>query len=162
MDSGYAKVLAIYDYDPGLRPSATTATRLQEQTNFDAAQRLIQQLALLRAAELALDETFDSYDAAVAARDTLTDKLDDQADLATDDTYPLLTQLRADLVKAIPGSGNDLPHLIDHTPIVTVPSLVLAYKLYGNLDLESDLVARNNLRHPGFVQGGQVLEVLSA
>lgn len=159
MDSRTA-LADVYGFDPGVRPPATTSNREQEQTNFDALWRLLQRLAAIRAVELAVDETFDSYETAVAARDSLTAQLDEQAEDASDDTYPDLMQLRSDLVKAIPGSG-DLAHLVAYTPPVTLPSLVVAHRLYGNLDLELDLVARNGVDHPGFVLGGQPLEVLS-
>jgi prophage DNA circulation protein len=155
-------LLDVYAFDPGTRPPATTSNREQEQQNFDAVQRLVQRLVVLKAAELAADETFDSYEAAASARDLIADKIDDQAEIAVDDTYPALLQLRADLVKAVPGDEADLHRLVKYTPAFTMPSLVLAYQLYGNLDLEADLVARNGISNPGFIRGGEELEVLSA
>lgn len=152
-------LLAAYVYNPGVPPPETTPDRIEEFTNFDAVQRLIQRLAVVRAIELIVDETFDSYDSALAARDSLTDLLDEQAEIAADDTYPTLLQLRADLTKAVPDQS--LPRLLSHTPPYSVPSLVLAHRLYGNLDLEADLIARNHVRHPGAVPGGRELEILS-
>jgi prophage DNA circulation protein len=108
-----------------------------------------------------VEQEFDSYDEAVAARDEITDLLDEQADEAADDTYPALMQLRADLVKAVPGEGADLPRLLAYTPPATVPSLVLAHRLYGDVTKELEVVARNKVRHPGFVTGGRELEVVS-
>lgn len=159
-DSGSA-LAKIYRYEPGPRPPGTTPTRVQEQASFDATYRLNQRLAVIRAVEIAPTETYDSYDAAVATRDALTELLDEQADVAPDDTYPALVQLRADLVKAVPGDNSDLARLLRYTPGFTVPSLVLAHRLYGNLDLEADLVTRNHIRNPMFVPGGRELEVLS-
>lgn len=152
-------MLEVYDYSPGVRPPGTTANRLQERTNFDATQRLIQRLVVIQAAIAATEETFTSYEEAVAARDRIADLLDEQIDVATDDTYPALIQLRADLVKAIPGEDGDLPRLVRYTPPAAVPSLVLAHRLYGDLSLEADLINRNNVRNPCFVRGQ--LEVLS-
>jgi hypothetical protein len=151
----------IYGFDPGPRPPATTANREQEQTNFDATQRVLQRLAVIQAASLAGDEEFGSYDEAVVERDSLADLLDEQAEIASDDTYGALQQLRADLTKAVPGEGGDLARLITHTPRSTVPSLVLTYSLYGEVSQEEDLLERNNISHPGFVMGGIELEVLS-
>jgi prophage DNA circulation protein len=156
-----APLVAIYAFDPGVRPPATTTNREQEQTNFDAVQRVVQRLALVRAAELAIDETFESYDQAIVVREAITDLLDEQAEDAADDTYPALLQLRADLTKAVPGESSDLAHLVSYAPVSNAPSLVVAYSLYGALDLESDLVVRNSVKHPGFVSGGEPLEVLS-
>lgn len=159
LDNG-AALATVYAYDPGTRPPATTSNREQEQTNFDATQHLVQRLAAIRAAEVAPAQTYASFEAAVAARDSLTALIDEQAEVAEDDAYPALMQLRADLVKAVPGADSDLPRLLRYTPGSVVPSLVLAHTLYGHLDLESDLLARNHVRNPLLVPADD-LEVLS-
>ncbi len=155
-----ASLLSLYAFNPGVRPPDTTANRRQERANYDALQQAVQRLAVIRAVELSVGQAFDSYDAAVRERDAVADLLDEQAEVAVD-SYPALVQLRADLVKAIPGTDGDLPRLLEHTPAFTVPSLVLAHRLYGDVALEADLVSRNAIKHPGFVAGGQALEVLS-
>jgi prophage DNA circulation protein len=156
-----AELLKLYDFLPGERPLATTPHGVIEQANFDATQRLVQRLALVQAATAAVGQTFASYEDAVTARLAITDLIDEQAELAADDTYPALQQLRADLIKAVPGDAADLPHLLEHTPASTVPSLVLTYQLYGGLAQEADVLARNHIRHAGFITGGVTLEVLS-
>lgn len=156
-----AAMVAAYPFDPGQRPPATTSTRVQERANWDALARVVRTLVATRAAELAVEEAFDSYDAAVAARDGIAELLDEQAELAGDEGYAALVQLRAQLVRAVPGAESDLPRLIRYTPAETTPSLVLAHRFYGDLAREADLVARNRLAHPGFVVGGAELEVLS-
>jgi prophage DNA circulation protein len=153
---------SIYDYDPGNTPPSTTPNRIQEQTNFNALNRFVQQTIAIRSAELLASDTFDSYESAVSARNSVSDMLDEQAELSTDEAYPVLLQLRADMVKAVPGDSGELKRLVAYTPTVTVPSLVLAYNLYGDLSRESDLLARNSVRHPGFMVGGVELEVLSS
>ncbi len=65
-------------------------------------------------------------------------------------------------MRAVPGEASDLPRLLRYVPPATVPSLVLAHRLYGDVALEADLVARNRVARPGFMLGGQALEVLSA
>ncbi len=157
-----AALLATYGFAPGLQPPATTSTRQQERDNFDALVRLIRTLAIVRAAELAPDETYDSYDTAVAQRDAIGDKLDEQTETADDDAYASIGQLHADLVRAVPGEESDLPRLLRYTPPTTAPSLVLAHRLYGDLAREEDLVTRNHVLRPGFVLGGRELEVVSS
>lgn len=152
---------SVYAYDPGDVPPATTPDRIVEQQNFLALHQFIQRLALIQAATLLPSQTFTSYEDAVTQRDALTALIDDQAENAADDTYPSLVQLRADLVKAVPGANSDLAHLVDYKPQTTVPSLVLAHRLYGNLDLEQDIIDRNDIQNPGFILGGVPLEVLS-
>jgi prophage DNA circulation protein len=154
-------VLTVYGFNAGPRPAATTPAREAEQASFDALQRLVQRSALVRAAELVVDDSFMNYEAAIAARDYFVSLLDDQSTVAADDTYPALMQLRADVVRALPGEQSSLPRLGSHTPLQTIPSLVLAYELYGSLELEQDLLIRNRVRHPAFVPGGEPLEVLS-
>jgi prophage DNA circulation protein len=154
-------ILKLYGFSPGVRPPATTPNREIDQANFDATQLLFQRLVLVEAARMAIEQTFASYDEAVAARASITDLIDEQAEIAADDTYPSLEQLRADLVRAVPGEATDLPRLIEHTPHATMPSLVVAYDLYGDLSKEADLLARNSVRHAGFITGGVTLEILS-
>jgi prophage DNA circulation protein len=150
----------VYDFDAGTRPPGTTQSRLDEQACFDSTQQLIQRLAVIQAAELAPSVTYDSYEDAVTARDAIADLLDEQMEVAEDDAFPALMQLRADLVKAVPGEDSDLPRLVTYTPPVSLPSLVIAHRLYGDVDSEQDLVNRNGVKHPGFVPGGVELEVL--
>lgn len=153
-------LLTLHSFDPGTRPRATTANRAIEQANFDATQSLIQRLVLTQAATVIADETFDSYESAITARGDLADLLDEEAESAGD-SYEALMQLRADLAKAVPGDDGALRRLVAHTPPATVPSLVLAHRLYGDLESEADLLARNKIVHPGFITGGVELEVLS-
>ncbi|HZH79574.1 MAG TPA: hypothetical protein VEY88_26365, partial [Archangium sp.] len=63
--------------------------------------------------------------------------------------------------KAVPGSESDLPRLVSYTPAGTVPSLVLAHRLYGGVQTEGDMLRRNGIGHPGFILGGVELQVLS-
>jgi prophage DNA circulation protein len=121
-----AALLDFYAFDPGLSPPATTANRVIEATNFEAVQLVHQRVAVVQAAMLAPFQTFDSYEAALATRTAITDLLDEQSEVVSDDVYPSLLQLRADLVGAVPGDSADLARLVDCTPPLTLPSLVLA------------------------------------
>lgn len=159
----------VYNQDPGARPPAVTPNRVIEQQNFDAIHLLMQRCAVAQAAQILTTISFASYDEAIAARERVTDMLDDQANIAADDAYPALSQLAADLVSAVPGTAGDLPRLVKYTPRVTLPSLVVAHRLYGGKfgtlvtleNAEADLVARNGVGNPGFVLGGVELEILS-
>jgi len=154
-----AEALAAYAFQTGLRPPATTASRRAERANFDALQAVIQRLAVIRAAEESPAGPYDSHDEALAVREAIAARLDEQLELADPETFTALQQLRADLVRAVPAPADSLPHLVAHVPPRTVPSLVLAHRLYGDVALEGDIVARNRLPHPGFIPGGHALEV---
>ncbi|MCK8501744.1 DNA circularization protein [Myxococcus fulvus] len=156
-----AAVASVYSFAPGVRPPGTTPNRRQEQANYDALRVFLQRSVALRVAELAVDETYGNYTEARAARDLVTGMLDEQAEAVTDDAFPELYQLRADVVRALPPPDEDLPRLRSVTPAATVPSLVLAYELYGAVDLEADIIERNKVRNPCFVLAGRPLEVLS-
>jgi prophage DNA circulation protein len=121
-----------------------------------------QSLALAEAARLAPTADFESREEAIAVRDAIADGLDEQAEAAaTDSSFAALVDLRATLVRSVPGEDHALPRLLSHTPAYTVPSLVLAYRLYGDTASEADIIARNRIRHPGFIAGGEPLEILS-
>jgi prophage DNA circulation protein len=159
---GVRALLEAYGFTPEIaRPPATTATRILEQLNYDALQRMISVVMVVQAAQLASTEVYATYDDAVTTRDAVTDALDAQADVAGDETYAALTQLRADFVRAVPGEASDLPRLVRYTPPETVPSLVLSHRLYGDISRETDLVERNSVERPGFVPGSVEIEVLS-
>lgn len=155
-------LLDAYAFVPTVaRPPATTTTREEEQVYYDLLLWLIRLALLMHCAKLAAAATFVSYDDAVRVRDEIADALDAESESADDDTYALIDQLRADLVRAVPGEDSDLPRIVRYTPDCTLPSLVLAHRLYGNLDREADLVTRNAIVRPGFIRGGSELEVLS-
>jgi prophage DNA circulation protein len=163
-------LLAAYNFDPGsARPATDTLASQVEQTSHDAYARAIARINLIQATIVSLEGVaspdvegaYRSYEDALATRDSLTGALDEQLELAGDTLFPMLMQLRANLVAAVPGPESDLAHLVEHTLLVTLPSLLVSHQLYGNLDGEADLIARNHIKHPGFVPGAVSLAVLS-
>lgn len=159
---GVGAMLRAREFAPaGERPAASTTTREVEQAVYDVLLLATRCACVVQAAVLASDADWESYDEAVEARDAIAAALDDEAEFASDDLFGQLQQLRADLVRSVPGADSDLPRLVRYTPPTTVPSLVLAHRLYGHLALEEDIVRRNSVANPGFVVGGVELEVLS-
>lgn len=130
----------------------TTPTRAQAVTSTQAQ--------LDNAPSLVATVGFGTAEAAVAVRDALTDAIDEQLLVADDDLYVQLLDLRTAVVRDINTRVASLPALIMFTPLATLPALVLAYRLYADATRDQEIVARNDLRYPGFVTGGQVLEVL--
>lgn len=110
---------------------------------------------------------FASYDEAIAHRDAVADQLDiathAAADAGDDASADALDQLRLAMVRDVTARGGSLARLYGYTPAVTEPALVTAHRLYGNPDAvvadAEEIVGRNLIRHPGFVAGGQRLEV---
>lgn len=133
----------------------------EEIATFEATRLLAQRFALASSAGAVLTRDFESYDDAVDGRGSVIDAIDAHIADSTDDTYAQLVDLRIAVAAAVPGVDSSLPRLQLHTPPLTVPSLVLAHRLYGDVDDESAVVTRNKVRHPAFVPGGRELEVLT-
>ena len=104
---------------------------------------------------------FDTSDAALTVRNQLTDQIDSLVLTADDALYPMLQDLRATVVIDIDTRVTALPAQIIFIPARTLPPLVIAYRLYGDATREAEIVARNKPPYPGFITGGQPLEVLS-
>lgn len=79
---------------------------------------------------------------------------------ASDALYRELAQVRVDLVKDLGSRGAGLPSVTRVVPEQTQPSLVLAYRLYGNSRREAELIERNQPQHPAFLPAGEPLEVV--
>lgn len=153
-----AALVETYLVDLGPDAPATTPTRVRERSNQVAAQGLLRQLVAAEAGRAVARGTYDSVEAATAARNAVLEILDEQVALAEEEAYSALAQLRADVTRAQPAP--DLAaRVMTIERRVPVPSLVLAYQLYGSVDLESDIVARNLLPHPAVAAGS--LRVLS-
>lgn len=150
------------DYGDDL-PSVPTTTfmRRREANNQSALTGLVRQTALIESARAASAVEFDSYNDAAAVRDELDEELDEQMLTADDATYRALNAVRVAMIKDITTRSADLARTVHYTPTTTLPALVVAHQLYGDAHKEADIIARNKLRHPGFVPGGKALEVLT-
>lgn len=137
----------------------TTSTRQIQSNCQDALIALTERVALACNCELAAGFAFDSYQAAEAERERLLAELDDKADASPDDVYNELVGLRTQLAKALPAPG--LPEIQSVGVRTTVPAIVQAYRLYGDATKATDIISRNQIRHPGFINGGSEIEVLS-
>lgn len=155
-------LLEAYGFTPSAdRPPATTATREQEQGNYDALLAFMRLLCVLQAARTATSVSFETRDEAIETRDAICDAIDDQEEVVADSVYGALRDLRVDLMRAIPGEETDLPFLMAYRPPAQMPSLVITHRLYGDLSREADLLARNKILRPGFISANAELEVLS-
>jgi prophage DNA circulation protein len=151
---------------------ATTPSRIQQSVNQTGVLDLVRRTAVVEAARASSQMTFGSYNEAQATQAALTDALDAELISNTlmpdgttvpldDDVYDVLLDLRVAVVRDISTRGANLAKLTTVTLQSTMPSLVAAYRIFGDCTMESDLVDRNNIVRPGFVPGGVALEVLS-
>lgn len=149
-----------------------TPSRAQVAINQAAIQTLIERVAVSEAARLAtgrpLDAngqpfsglTYDSRDMAVTVRDQVLAELERQQLLATRASYWSLARLASELVRDMNSRSASLAPLTRVTPATTQPALLIAHRLYGDAQRADEIVARNRIKHPGFVAGGTTLEVL--
>jgi prophage DNA circulation protein len=154
--------------DPSSTAILTPLTRQQFTASF-ALHHLVRQTALAQAAVTASEMTYASSDDALVTLSLLLDALDAEmlatnpvTDLPIDDTaYVALDALRAAVTDDLRARGAQLPDVTTYVPNATLPALVIAWRLYGDSSRVEEIVARNHLRWPGFVPGGQPLEVLN-
>lgn len=172
-------VLRLVRSDAATPYTGTTKTpsRVQERVNHAAIGGLVRQVAVAEQARVAVLKVEDvsslaggtgtsgyaTREEAISARDELADALDvEMEDPATStEVYQALSALRAEVVRGIPGPDLRLPSVATVTPRATQPSLVMAYQLYADASRGDEIAARNRSRHPGFITGGQPIEVLS-
>lgn len=104
-----------------------------------------------------------SVQEAVAVRTQITDLIDAELEneRTTDEMFTAMTALRAQVATGIPGQDSALPRALAYTPRATLPALVVAHQIYGDARRADEIASRNNPRHPGYLPGGQALEVLA-
>jgi prophage DNA circulation protein len=150
----------------GKLPLAITAPYQRMQANRAALYALLIETALGEAACAALASQFSSSDQAIATRDQVATLLAAQslyeADLFHDRVASALDAARVALIQQIDTVAAQLPQMVTVTPPQTVPSFVLAHRLYDNPAGDADILARNpDIVHPLFIPGGVALEVLA-
>lgn len=150
-----ALMTALFDAylaDLGSPIAPITATRERELANQTALIAGLRRVIAIEAARLAPVVPYATIDDAMIARNKIADMLEEQAGIAGDTAYPAMVDLRSEVLRAVPGASL-FASLITVTRDVPLPSLVLSYQLYGSVDLEADIIARNRISHPGFVSG---------
>jgi prophage DNA circulation protein len=105
---------------------------------------------------------YDSYQAAIKVREELVDRIDTESEATpNDEVYVTLSDLRTSVVQAVPNPEQNLARIVQYVPKETLPSLLVAYQIYGNAGRADEIATRNGPRHPGFLMGGYKLEVLA-
>lgn len=145
--------------DPAFVPVVgNTPSRNKEQENQDAVLNLTNQLVLGNQTQAAVDVDFISTNAALQSRNEIVQGLDTQLDIAgDDDLFQAIKDLQTSLTRALPRTG--VTELIDIELKKTIPALVIAYNEFEDLNKEDEIVDQNNIEHPGFVPGGETIQV---
>ena len=140
---------------------ADTPIRIAEKNNQDKFINLMRRAAAVKSASTASITDFASFDEALKTRVDITAVIELQIK-EDDDTelYQSLIDVNASLVDAVPDVDAQLPNIQEIELVDTEPSLVITYDLFEDFRNEQDIIDRNNIRHPGFIESGSKLEVL--
>lgn len=140
---------------PGERPSVK-----KQSENAQALDQFFKQVVISYQAEILAESSFASLDEAVAARAELIEVIEAQKEVADDDAFQALEQVRIALQQAVPSSEQQLSSIIELQVDDSQPSLVLSYDVFESLDPEADIIDRNKISRPGFIAPGTTLKVL--
>lgn len=135
-----------------------SAMALRAEENDRALSALVRAAALSAAADGFARAQFDSATYALAVLDRQLAEYDAVQALAGDALYHGLDRLRASLVRHLVETAGRLPESVPYRPAEPVPALLVAWQLYGDVTMEGDLIARNELSDP--LRAAGVLEVL--
>ena len=139
-----------------------TPSRKQQAANYNAMNELVRQVAIGELSKEAVVTEFESIQDATKTRNEIVDLIDVESERTlNDNAYMDLGKLQTEVVRGIPQDSQSLPQLVSYTPRATVPSLLLAYQVYGDASRADEIANRNKPRHPGFLPGGDPLEVLA-
>lgn len=143
-------------------PPKMTPNREREAANFRVTAAMLRRVNTIRTSEIAGGAPFPDFELARLARAQLIERIDEELESADDDeVYTTFVDLKDAVRETIPGEDARLPLRLVITPSVTIPSLVFAHRVYGDVERELEIVTRNRVAHPGFLVGGYPLEVLS-
>jgi hypothetical protein len=149
-------------------PSGPSVVARAIATNQTAYRNLVRRGAIIEAAAISARLSFESHNDALAVRDRLAEEIDDLIFEASDagdaDFFQALSDLRAAVVRDLTTRAADLTRIVPLTLGATGPTLAVANRLYGDDPTEvlaraEDMARRNKVRHPGFVPGGDPIEV---
>lgn len=147
-------------------PTVNTDTMEQHKKNVDSIRDYVQTAAITHICKHVIDVDFESLEAAETEREFIVDYieeklLDEETSIeVSDDTYQALRDMIANIVQALPDENSELPTVIEYVPRESMPSLLIAYEVFQDPGKEQDIIDRNDIEHPGFVPGGETLELL--
>jgi len=107
-------------------------------------------------------QIINTTDEALSFRDEITRLIDGLLHKVPDNTYAALRSVQSAFVVDINQRIADLPSVISYTTNDTVPSLVLAHRLYIDASRDEEINIQNNISHPGFIAGGRRIEYIAA
>lgn len=144
-------------------PAIETPQRAAHKETMASINNMVRSAAVVETSLVLTELPFESADEAAASRDTMTELGDTVAEgeHIHRDLFVALEDVRATLSAHLTSTAQDLPALTTYTPPETMPALVIAWELYGDITRADEIIDRNSIQRPNFVPGGVPLEVLS-
>lgn len=134
---------------------------LVQKANDEAFNSFMKEQAVIGALENVIDVPFDNLDDIESNKEAILDVIDSLLETNDDDFYISFTEMKSVFIENFPDPSVSLPQISEITLSATLPSLIVAYQLYGDSTRESEIVSRNKISHPAFIPGGVPLEVLN-
>lgn len=148
--------------DLAVVPNQTASERRLQASNQRELVALFQQSATFDLAEKLIGAKITSVDDASDLQNSVDAAFENVLSTTEDpEVYQLSQDAQAAALSYLRETSADLAVVLTTTPARTVPSLVLSFEVYGTHTRADDIVARNGIQHPGFLPGGQPLEILS-
>ncbi|WP_217995124.1 hypothetical protein, partial [Methylogaea oryzae] len=142
--------------------SDRTPEKVAAATNQATVANALAQIVVVEQCRLSAALEYATQNDAAAVRDYLCRRLSSLGAVADDGVYHRFQELRAAVHADLSERGSNKQRVATIVPATTLPALVLAYRHHGDATRESDILSRNpRVSHPGFVPGGESLEVLA-
>lgn len=151
--------LRLHSQLPSLPIVSRTRSSRQIVINQNAVRAVVRQQCLVQAAGCAVLMPAVVADDLLALRGQLQAAIDVELLTADDDVVVALIDLQAAAHKDLTERVKDSARLLTRVQTLPIAAAALAYDLYDDAHRADEIVARNRVRHPGFITGE--LQVLS-
>jgi prophage DNA circulation protein len=139
----------------------TTKAEAINKVNNQSMKQLLCLTIASAMARTASTMAFTTYSEAQATQELIAGIIDEIiVDTDDDDIFQNAVDLKLALSQVLPPENQVLKNIVLYPVKDTVPSIVLAYDIYGNLDNEQDILDRNTIENPATIIGGNDIEVL--
>lgn len=138
-------------------PSVSTLSRLQAWRNQVAVNGLARQVVLAQAIGASSLVPAEVHDDVISLRNQIVAAIDEETLAASDESYQALVAARLAVWRDLTDRARGAGRLRTVRPPVPVPALVLSHRLYASAGRADEIVARNRVRHPGFVPASDLL-----
>ena len=149
-----------FEYFRDTKEATTKAETVNKANNQSMKQLLCLTIASAMARTAAVME-FKTYAEVEETQELIAGIIDEIiADTDDDDIFQNAIELKLALSQVLPPENQILKNIVSYSVNDTVPSIVIAYDIYGNLDSEQDVLDRNKIENPATIIGGNDIEVL--